>query len=590
MTAPMRIRQKIRLITASSPNTRLNSWKEIAAYLGRDARTVQLWEKQEELPIHRHTHQARASVYAYSAELDAWLKMRTAEKAVRGAPQTHGDEELRTARVSGMLWRLGAVVLLLGILGTGFWFVINRKTQPKLPTGALAVLPFENLSPSEDLLVDGLTDVLITDLGRAGQIQVISRRSAMQFKGQHLPLPQIAAKLHASLVLEGTVTRSGNDIRVTAQLLDAVQDRPIWAASYSRKTNDVIAFQDEIAATIASEVTQKLTGTVPPASPASKSVDPRARLAYLTGRHFWEQRDEPGLRKAVAYFQQAATIDPHYAPAYAGLADSYNLMAGWRVPPSGESFSRAKAAAQTALSLDPTSAEAYNSLAFATYRQDWDFNRADQYFRRAIELNPNYAVAHQWYGEFLGDMRRFDQSIAELLKARELDPLSAMVGCDLAEGYLHAGRIAEAEAELKRVLNLYQDFAPAHAYLVGVYSKQSNFAAAESEAQAYFRHTGEESPLQMVRIQREAATGSVDQARRDVSLLLSGKSRSSFSSYQKAQFFFASGQKEAGYAALEEAYRERSWWLVTMLVDPGFDSVRNEHRFHDLAKRVGLPV
>jgi TolB-like protein/lipopolysaccharide biosynthesis regulator YciM len=586
----MRIRQKIRLITASSPNTRLNSWKEIAAYLGRDARTVQLWEKQEELPIHRHTHQARASVYAYSAELDAWLKMRTAEKAVRGAPQTHGDEELRTARVSGMLWRLGAVVLLLGILGTGFWFVINRKTQPKLPTGALAVLPFENLSPSEDLLVDGLTDVLITDLGRAGQIQVISRRSAMQFKGQHLPLPQIAAKLHASLVLEGTVTRSGNDIRVTAQLLDAVQDRPIWAASYSRKTNDVIAFQDEIAATIASEVTQKLTGTVPPASPASKSVDPRARLAYLTGRHFWEQRDEPGLRKAVAYFQQAATIDPHYAPAYAGLADSYNLMAGWRVPPSGESFSRAKAAAQTALSLDPTSAEAYNSLAFATYRQDWDFNRADQYFRRAIELNPNYAVAHQWYGEFLGDMRRFDQSIAELLKARELDPLSAMVGCDLAEGYLHAGRIAEAEAELKRVLNLYQDFAPAHAYLVGVYSKQSNFAAAESEAQAYFRHTGEESPLQMVRIQREAATGSVDQARRDVSLLLSGKSRSSFSSYQKAQFFFASGQKEAGYAALEEAYRERSWWLVTMLVDPGFDSVRNEHRFHDLAKRVGLPV
>jgi len=319
-------------------------------------------------------------------------------------------------------------------------------------------------------------------------------------------------------------------------------------------------------------------------------VNPRARLAYLTGRHFWDQRDEPSLRKAVAYFQQAAAIDPHYAPAYAGLADSYNLMAGGKGPSTAKTFSQAKAAAMRALSLDPVSAEAYNSLAFATYRQDWDFNRADQYFRKAIELNPNYAVAHQWYGEFLGDMQRFDQSIAELLKARELDPLSAMVGCDLAEGYLHAGRIAEAEAELKRVQNLYPDFAPAHDYLVGLYTKMSNFAAAESEAQAYFKLTGEEAPLQMVRIQREAATGSMDQARRNVSLLLNGKSGSRFSPYQKAQIFFATGQKEAGYAALEEAYHEKSWWLVTMLVDPGFDSVHQEPRFRDLAKRVGLAV
>jgi TolB-like protein/Flp pilus assembly protein TadD len=590
MAASLSVRQKIRLLTAASPKTRLNSWKEIASYLGRDARTVQLWEKQEGLPIHRHTHQARASVYAYPAELDAWLKMRTAEKTAGVASQSHEAEEIRKATLPGILWRLAVVVLLVGILGAGFWFVTNRRIVTKPPTGVLAVLPFENLSPSEDLLADGLTDVLITDLGRDGKIQVISRRSAMQFKGQHLPLPQIASKLHAALVLEGTVTRSGDTMRITAQLLDAAQDRSIWTASYGRKTNDVLAFQDEIAATIASAVTQKLTGTVLPTSTSSQAVDPRARLAYLTGRHFWDQRDEPGLRKAIAYFQQAVNIDPHYAPAYAGLADSYNLIAGGRVPSSAGTFSQAKAAAQRALSLDPSSAEAYNSLAFATYRQDWDFNRADQYFRKAIELNPNYAVAHQWYGEFLGDMRRFDQSIAELLKARELDPLSAMVGCDLADGYLHAGRIAEAETELKRIQNLYPDFAPAHDYLVGLYSKMSNFAAAEGEAQAYFKLTGEEAPLQIVRIQRETATGSMDQARRNVSLLLNGKSGSRFCSYQKAQIFFATGQKEAGYAALEEAYHERSWWLVTMLVDPGFDSVHQEPRFRDLAKRVGLAV
>jgi TolB-like protein/Tfp pilus assembly protein PilF len=590
MAASLSVRQKIRLLSTSSPETRLDSWKEIAAYLGRDARTVQLWEKQEGLPIHRHAHQARASVYAYPAELDAWLKMRTEEKVARVAPQTPEAEELRTARLPGIHWRLAAVVLLVGILGAGYWFVTHRKIVPNPPTGVLVVLPFENLSPSEDLLVDGLTDLLITDLGRDGKIQVISRRSAMQFKGQHLPLPQIASKLHASLVLEGTVTRSGDTMRITVQLLDAVQDRSLWAASYGRKTNDVLAFQDEIAATIASAVTQKLTGTVLPTSTSSQAVDPRARLAYLTGRHFWDQRDELGLQKSIAYFQQAAAIDPHYAPAFAGLADSYNLMAGGGMHSSGEAFSQAKAAAQKALSLDPSSAEAYNSLAFATYRQDWDFNRADQYFRKAIDLNPNYAVAHQWYGEFLGDMRRFDQSIAELQKARELDPLSAMVGCDLAEGYQHAGRIEEAEAEFKRVQNLYPDFVPAHVYLVGLYSKLSNFAAAESEAQDYFKLTGEDTPLQMVRIQREAATGSMDKARRNVSFLLNGKSGLRFSSYQKAQIFFASGQKEAGYAALEEAYHEKSWWLVTMLVDPGFDSVQQEPRFRGVAKRVGLPV
>jgi Tfp pilus assembly protein PilF len=435
-----------------------------------------------------------------------------------------------------------------------------------------------------------MTDGLITDLGRSGQIQVISRRSVMQFKGQHVALPQIAAKLHVSLVLEGTIARSGKEIRVTAQLLDAASDHNLWASSYSRTTDDILGFQDEIAAEIATDVLQKLTGAAPQLSFNSRPVDPRARLAYLTGQHFWNQRDEPGILKAISYFQQAASIDSQYAPAYAGLADSYNLMAVWGKLPADVAFSRAKQAALKALSLNPSSAEAYNSLAFATYRQDWDFVRADQYFQKAIALNPNYAVAHQWYGEFLGDMRRFDQSIAELRKAMELDPMSAIVGCDLADGYEHADRYPEAETELKRVLELYPDFAPAHSYLVGVYIRQSKFAAAQREAQAYARRTGDETLVQMVDIRRQSAAGNNDLARRDVSLLLNGKSGPSFSSYQKAQLLLATGQTDAGYAALEDAYRERSWWLVTMLVDPGFTQVRNQTRFRAVARRVGLPA
>jgi TolB-like protein len=260
----MKLREKIRLVTASHPVARLTSWKEIAGYLGRDARTVQLWEKQEELPIHRHAHQSRAGVYAYPAELDAWLQMRKPGKALRVEPQATAREEVHSDRLHSVRWRVAAAVLLAGTLGAGFLITANRKALPKQPTGILAVLPFENLSSSdsEDFLVDGLTDGLITDLGKSGQIQVISRRSVMQFKGQHIPLRQIAGKLHASLVLEGTVTRSGDEMRVTVQLLDAAHDRSIWAESYHRKTNDLVAFQDEIATTIAAEVTQKLTGTV----------------------------------------------------------------------------------------------------------------------------------------------------------------------------------------------------------------------------------------------------------------------------------------------------------------------------------------
>lgn len=585
----MRPRQKIRLITPTTPQLQLNSWKEIAAYLNRDARTVQLWEKNEGLPIHRLIHQSRSSIYAFSHELDAWMQKRIPGKPVAvnaaAAEAGHG----RFAKLRDARWPLFAVVVLLGLLAAGIWSAANRRTGAQPPAGMLAVLPFENLSSSEDLLVDGLTDALITNLGRAGKTQVISRRSVMEFKGQHIALQQIAAKLHASLVLEGTIARSGKEIRVSAQLLDAATDRTLWASSYSRTTDDILGFQDEIAAEIATDVIQKLTGTAPRQSFNSRSVDPQARLAYLTGRHFWNQRDEPGILKAISYFQQTASIDPQYAPAYAGLADSYNLLAVWGKLPADVAFSRAKQAALKSLSLDASSSEAYTSLAFATYRQDWDFVRADQYFQKAIALNPNYAVAHQWYGEFLGDLQRFEQSIAELRRARELDPLSAIVGCDLADGYVHADRYSEAEAELKRILELYPDFVPAHSYLVGVYIQLSDFASAEREAQAYARRTGDETQLQMVDIRRQSAAGNNDQARRDLRLLLSGKSGPSFSSYQKAQLFFATGQTEAGYAALEDAYRERSWWLVTMMVDPGFAGVRNQSRFRAFARRVGLP-
>ena len=579
---------------AADPPVKLNSWKEIASYLDRDPRTVQLWEKYEGLPVHRLTHRARASVYAFTNELEAWLRGRSGQSTVHSAlpsPASAGISS-RTPLLARPYLLAGVAIACAGLLAAGWWAVKAHSAATPLPGGMMVVLPFENQNSSNDLLVEGLTDSLIADLGKSGRIQVISRRSVMRFKGSHLPLPQIAAQLHAAMALEGTVAQVGNEWRVTVELLDAAQERHLWGATYTRRTDEILSREDELASVIAAAVTLNLTGVAPPpAAPGSTApVNPQATQAYLTGRFYWNQRDLPGLQKAVSYFDQAIAIDAKYAPAYAGLADSYDLLTDRGGLPAHEAFHRAKAAAQTALALDPGSAEAYNALAVATCREDWDFAGAEQDFKKAIQLDANNAVAHQWYGEFLGDLRRFDQSIAELKKARELDPLSPMVGADLADGYLHAGRYAEAEAELRRILDLYPDFVPAHRYLGTVLVVQSKFDQAASEARIYQQQTGDQTLLQSVEIRRLVAAGKLDEARAEVQQLLNGKNGAAFNSYQRAGFYFMTGNTDAAYAALQDAYRERSWWLVTMLVDPGFDGIRNEPRFQDLARRVGLPL
>jgi TolB-like protein/Flp pilus assembly protein TadD len=576
-------------IPDASTSVRLSSWKEIANYLDRDPRTVQLWEKSEGLPVHRLNHQIRASVYAYTEEIDTWLRGRSNPGGKpTGKPETESGPEPKGQRSTGMY--LLTALALAAMLAASFWIGSRHKAAARSSAPVLAVLPFQNQTSTDDFLVDGLTDELIADLGRIGKIQVIAHHSSMQFKGLQLTLPQVAAELHATLALEGTVAQAGNQTQVTVELLDAVNNTHLWGATYTRQAGDMVALQDEIASRIAIDVTQKVTGSVPQVEFPARAVDPNARKAYLQGRFYWNQRDLPGMQKAISSFGQAISIDPKYVPAYSGLAESYDLMTDRGVLSDTEAFQRAKAAAQTALSLDPDSAEAYNALAFATYRQDWDFARAEQFFQKAIEMNPDYAVAHQWYGEFLGDLRRYDESIAELRKAKDLDPLSPMVGSDLADGYIHAGRLAEADAELKRVLDLYPDFLYAHLYRISLDIRQSDFSAAEAEAQVILRRTGDATPLQMVEIRRLVSQGNMVQARSEVRRLLSSRERTTFPAYNVAQLDFAIGQDEAGYAALEKAYRDHSWWLVTMLVDPGFSPVRNQPRFLDLARRVGLPA
>jgi len=605
---------------APSPNLRLDSWKEIAGYLKRDIRTVQLWEKKEGLPIHRHTHSTRASVYAYTAEIDNWQRNRRpqAEPELNSAaataaelapippvptpipaaplssvsvPLTDAPTEARKFSASTKIF--AGILALLVISGAGvvIWRQTHRPRGGVDQQATLAVLPFEDLSAvhAETYLADGLTDDLITNLGRSGQLQVISRTSASRFKGKHDPLPQIAQMLHANLVLEGTVTYSGKRARITARLTDAETDRNVWANSYERDFDNVLTLQDEVAEEIAGAIVGKLTGTTASMERSQRPVDPEVGVAYLRGRFFWSKRDEAGLKEAIRYFDQAIAKDPKYAPAYAGLADCYNLLSVWGSLDPKEAFPKAREAALKALELDPNSAEAYTSLAFETYRYNWDFAEAEKDFRKAIQLNPNYATGHQWYGEFLGDIRRFDESVAESRKAEQLDPLSTIVGSDLADSYIHAGRYQEAISELENILKMDTSFVPAHLYLASVYSLAGQPAKAAAEKEKYIRLSGDSGAFQVAEITEAWSSGDKAGAEKRMEELLKHPGKGRFDYFHVAQMYLSVGKKDQAFDCLEKAYQDHSWWLVTLEVDPGLAPVRDDPRLVTLARRVGLP-
>ncbi len=488
------------------------------------------------------------------------------------------------------------LLLLLTTAATIAWRVRQRPapapamapaTSNARPT--IAVLPLQDLSggPGSALWVDGLTDDLITDLGRYSTLDVISHRSSNLFRNTHEPLPVIASRLHAELVLEGAIASQGGQTRITVQLVDAAHDRQLWSARYVRATNDVLTLQDDIARQITAELTEKVTGTRPVIGLASRAVDPRVRHDYLTASYLLAQRDQPSLLLAVEHFQHAIAHDPQYAPAYAGLADCYNLLAVWGRLPSAQAFPQSRAAAETALQLDPTSAEAYTALAFETSHYEWDFAKAEAYFQKAIALNPNYVPAHHWYGQYLADLRRFDQAFVELRRASALDPLSAIVACDLADAEIYAHRYRDAIDILQRILQRDPGFAPAHDYLAAAYIRTGDFDLATQEALTFQRLTGNDGKIRAVQMERSLRQGDRTAQQRE---LLRSLHDPNLTPYHRSTVYFALGDKPNGYAYLDQAVQQHEWWLITLPVEDAFDPVRQEPRFRAIEARVGLPA
>jgi TolB-like protein/DNA-binding winged helix-turn-helix (wHTH) protein/Tfp pilus assembly protein PilF len=491
------------------------------------------------------------------------------------------------------LWpglRIIVAVALAVSLPIAFWLFHSREPAP-MGIQSLAVLPLENLSgdAGQDYFADGMTDELITDLAQISALRVISRTSVMVYKGARKPLPQIAHELNVDAVVEGTVLRSGDQVRITAQLIDASTDKHLWSQSYEGELRDTLALQKRVAGAIADQIRIHLTPQEQAALKSLKVVNPEAYESYLKGRYFWNKRTSDGLKVALAYFKQAVEEDPKYTQAYSGLADTYALLGDWQyaVMTPKEAFPKAKAAAIKALELDNTLGEAHNSLAFVLDGFDWDLDAGGKEFRRAIELNPGYATAHHWYAWHLSLLGRYDEAIAEMRKAENLDPLSLIINADLAELLVLAHSYDESIRQSRKTVEMDPNFALAHNQLGQAYLQKQMYDQAIAELQRAVQ-LSEGSPTSIANLARAyVASGK----RREAMKLLSDLKKRSNSTYSNAaeiaMIYASLGDADQAMTWLEKGYEER--FNPGVLLRPGFDPLRSDPRFENLVHRVGLP-
>jgi|SRR5215472_15455494 len=487
-----------------------------------------------------------------------------------------------------LAWGISGSVLVLLLFVLMAW-TLRSRNRPPLAVRSLAVLPLESLSAdgSQDYFADGMTDELITDLGQIGALRVISRTSVMPYKGARKPLAQIARELNVDAVVEGTVFRSGNQVRITAQLIEAPEDKHLWSHDYEGDLRDTLALQNQVAHAIADQIRISLNPQEEAALKSIKVVNPEAYVSYLKGRYFWNKRTADALKAAVAYFNQAIEEDPKYARAYSGLADTYALLGDWQyaVMAPKEALPKAKAAAIKALELDSTLGEAHNSLAFCLDGFDWDFESAEKEFRRAIELNPGYATAHHWYAWHLALVGRNTEAIVEMRNAQNLDPLSLIINADLAELLVIAHFYDESIQQSRKTVEMDPNFGLAHNQLAQAYLQKQNTKEAIAELQKAIRLSGD-CPTCTANLARAyAAAGKRDETLRLLSDLKKRSNPTYSYASEIATVYAALGDKDQAMRWLENGYEER--FNPGVLLRPGFDPLRSDPRFQDLLRHIG---
>src|SRR5712691_11723121 len=577
-------------VPSESPATEmLGSWKEIAAYLKRDESTVRRWEK-EGLPVHRHTHKKKATVYAHKSEIDVWwndghARLELMETAVPG----------RRRRV--VLWGTGALILLAAVgLGLNVGGVRDRLLGRPLAgeITSIAVLPLKNLSgdTAQDYFADGITEALITELGKISTLQVISHQSVLGYRQTAKPLPQIARELKVNALLEGAVLRSGGKVRITVNVVQAAPERHLWAESYEFDQRDVLAVQGEVARGVARQIRVRLMPEERTRLATSQRVDPEAYEAYLLGRAYSYKgmaRARISWTRAKEYFEKAIEKDPSYAPAYAGLALLYVHNRGFSSRDAEERL-QVRQWAEKALKLDDTLAEAHTALARVT-QQEWDWPGAEREYRRAIELNPSYPLARIWYAIYLYAMQRFEEAAAQAKRAQQLDPGSPLINTWAGAAYFFAGRGEEAMASWQKALELDPSYSDASIVLARTYVTRGMYQQAVAELQKALVFNAREPFVLGVLAHAYARAG-----RREDALKLVGElkrieaERGSIPTFSIIWAYAGLGDKEQAFAWLEKSYEEHRDRMVWLNVDPLLDPLRSDPRFHDLVRRVGLPT
>lgn len=516
-----------------------------------------------------------------------------AEEAVKDLP-AHRRSTLSALRLLGL-----AGASLAVIFGFAAWrsrqqlqgHTAQGYTQHTLTANpaleeirAIAVLPLENLSgdPSQDYFADGMTDELITHLAQIKSLRVISRTSVLRYQATRESLPKIAQDLKVGAILEGSVLRTEDHVRVNVQLIEAKNDRHIWSESYDRELRDIVILQRQIAIDVFNHVNQVLSSAEKGRFANAAPIDPEAHDAYLKGIYSLRKPVAGGAERAITLFHQAVQRAPDYAPAYVGLARAYVA-----VGPPRKGIPNAKAAVGKALELDDSLASAHAALAFIEWRYDWNWNEAEKEFRRAIELSPGSAETHSRYAAFLGTMERFDESISEHRLAEELAPLSAEITSELAWTEFYAHRFTQAEGDFRRALAIDPTYGPAQEGLAHVYEHEGRYDEAITEWQKSIVSFG--LPTMASRVAQDYRKGGIQRAARGVyEQVKSGKDVPYLPNYVLASLCTTMREKDESLRWLERAYSERELDLAYVGVDPQFDLLRGDSRFQSLVRRIGF--
>jgi len=597
---------------AAGLSDRLDSWKEIATYLRRSPRTVQRWERQEGLPVHRLVHDKQGSVYAFRAELDGWWAERrtrleslesdadeTSAPTDEGAPSDEVPEPGRTADLRSSpdpvapsarpaSWRMFAglgVAALLLIAASTAWWMLGRTSQT---SGAqrvrMAILPFANLTgdPAREFLGDGLTEELIAGLGRVRDLGVIARTSVMRYKGADRSVRQIGKELSVDYVLEGSVRESERRLRVTAQLIRTSDETHVWAESYDYELNDLLRIEAQVANRVAEQVRLRVPVV------EARGVNADAHLAYLQGRYYWNRRTRADFERAIAFFNQAIAIDRSYAPAYSGLADSYLLLSNYGHLPVEDALPKAKEAANRALVLDESLADGHASLAFAVEIYDRDFRVAGQQFERALALNPNHVNARLWYGLMLVNLGRFEEARAQFLTGLEADPLSASLRANVATCDFFAGRYDDAIRLIRMEIEREPERAINHLELGRVYVQKGDYKNGIESMRRAHTLAGDEPLFDAVLGYGLARAGQRAEAEAIFERLMRESATRRVPPYYLAVLCAGLDRPDDAFHWLDQVLRERHIGALSLGVEPELASLRSDPRFQDLRRRVGL--